>query len=274
MLTFGSEWRPSLKPVIKSPFPFGGFGRLEPNPDEDGSAGIETPRPDITIGIRTAVLVQELRKQGLYHAAARDLLKNLQERAGYRDDRNQWQPALISEPTQRSLNVRFPFLVVEAKSQATGGTMFVAENQAAVSGACALGMQRRLNKLVLESDEENDSYADRKHPPPRPEDQGNTPLAFSISTQGVLHELWAHYTVATDGDPEVHMMMVGGCVPANLQDICRWLAIVDNVMAWGTGQFLRSVVERLMSLTTSAATAVTAATEKPRVPTGRGRPRS
>ena len=38
--------------------------------------------------------------------------------------------------------IRFPFLVVEGKSYATGETVFEAENQAAVSGACPLNPAR------------------------------------------------------------------------------------------------------------------------------------
>ena len=47
-----------------------------------------------------------------------------------------------------ALDLAFPFAVVEGKAYSTGKQIFEAENQAAVSGACALKIQLNLDSLV------------------------------------------------------------------------------------------------------------------------------
>lgn len=50
----------------------------------------------------------------------------------------------------QGLGLCFPFLIVEAKSGATGGNLFQAQNQAAVSGASAINILKSLEKLYVE----------------------------------------------------------------------------------------------------------------------------
>lgn len=58
---------------------------------------------------------------------AETLLQDLQETS-----------TLISDPHVTPLGLRFPFLIIEAKTAATGGNLYQAQNQVAVSGSAAL----------------------------------------------------------------------------------------------------------------------------------------
>lgn len=58
------------------------------------------------------------------------------------------EPILILVPAPRTLDLAFPFTVVEGKAYSTGQKIFEAENQAAVFGACALKIQLDLDSLV------------------------------------------------------------------------------------------------------------------------------
>jgi hypothetical protein len=198
----------------------------------DGSR-IKTPRPDVTIGISHDAVVQNLHHtQGLDCTRGRDFLNDLQQKTIYRENRRQREPVLCSEPTQRALQIRFPFLVIEGKSYATGKYIFDAENQAAVSGACALKIQYDLDDLAQRAS--HSSHC-----------QETTPLSFSICTQGPFHELWAHYAIVEDNVREFHMVPVKTCRVPILDEVLQWLICVDNVIKWGAGEFLEGVVERL-----------------------------
>lgn len=100
-----------------------------------------------------------------------------------RTPRNGGMPLLCSEPTQ--LQIRFPFFLVEGKSYATCRTIYEAQNQAAVSGACSLKILHDLDDLVRKFDPR--SYSKRK------------PIVFSVCTEGPIHQLWIHYTMVEDG---------------------------------------------------------------------------
>ena len=132
-------------------------------------------------------------------AEARDRLGYLQQMLMRREPGGQQEPLLCSEPTRSSTGVRFPFLVVEGKSYTT--TVFEAENQAAVAGVCALKILRDLDGLAKKASAFKDVRT--------PGFQAKPPLVFSISTQGPLHELWAHYTV-------VKILLFGKCDRAEI----------------------------------------------------------
>lgn len=201
---------------------------------------IKTPRPDITIGISQDALVQELhRTQGLDRIRAKYFLKDLQQKTIRRDSGRRGEPVLCSEPTQRALQIRFPFLVIEGKSYATGKHIFDAENQAAASGACALKIQHDLNYLAQRASPSKDA------PSQRPHLLAKIPLVFSICTQGPFHELWAHYAIMEGNFREFYMAPIKTCRAPILDEVLQWLMWVDNVMTWGAGEFLEGVVERL-----------------------------
>lgn len=204
--------------------------------DKDSSL-IKTPRPDITIGIFHGALNTALQSQGLNDTEAEDLLRALQKQMTCR--KGNQESALCSEPTSRPLEIRFPFLIVEGKSHATGKHIFEAQNQAAVSGACALKILHDLDELVDRASQGHSSTEDSR-------------LVFSICTQGPFHELWAHYTVVVNGIRNFHMIPVQACRAPILKGVLEFLVMVDNVMSWGTGEFLDGIVERLGKVATRA----------------------
>jgi hypothetical protein len=71
------------------------------------------------------------------------------------------------------------------------------------------------------------------------------PLFFSICTEGPYHELWAHYTHIEDDVRKFKMALIKICHGVLLDGVVDFIFAVDNVLRWGTGQFVDSVVERL-----------------------------
>ena len=198
---------------------------------------IKTPRPDISMGTKEAALISALsalQSQNLNNTEARRFLKKLEnttpsERGG------PTEPLLIAVPTQRASDLVFPFAVVEGKAYSTGKQIFEAQNQAAVSGASALKIQLSLNELVKRS------TSDTIPSPPK----NQPPLFFSICTEGPYHELWAHYTHIEDDTHKFNMKLLKICNGVLLEGVEDFIAMVDNVLRWGIGEFLESVVERL-----------------------------
>ena len=200
---------------------------LPPPPLQQGVLSVKTPRPNISIGLRTAVVVNALQSQGLTKIEAKDFLEELQET----QDPNRSEPILCSEPTQRRLGIRFPFLPVEGKAYATGNPIFDAQNQAAVSGACAIKILHDLDDL-----------AGRAHPGSHSQGQ---PMVFSICTEGPIHELWAHYTTTEDGVRMYNMAILKTCNAVLRDELLGFLMAVDSVMSWGAGEFLENIIKQL-----------------------------
>ena len=209
---------------------------------DDISSPIKTPRPDITIGIRESVLVSSLASRGLTKTVASDFLRYLQESEIQRNE-GLLEPVLVSEPTQRAMEVRFPFLIVEGKSYATGKPIYEAQNQAAVSGACAVKISRDLAELGRHAKDSvtptSSQTLDDGFKPPAP------PLAFLICTEGPVHELWASYDVTEDGVRKSVMNMVKSCHGSIPETVEPFLLDLYRVLNWGSGVFLESVVDQL-----------------------------
>jgi hypothetical protein len=142
------------------------------------------------------------------------------------------EPALRSVPTLRASDLVYPFAVVEGKAYSTGGQIFGAQNQAAVSGACALKIQLCLDDLV-----------EKRALPASPDEQ--PPLFFSICTEGPIHELWAHWTSIEDGVRKFNMKLLKVYHAAVLETVQGFFGAVDNVLHWGSNQLAKSVAERL-----------------------------
>ena len=92
----------------------------------------------------------------------------------------QVQKLLCSDHAVVDIPVRFPFMVVEAKSHTTSKPIFVAQNQASVSGSCMTHIQHKLADLTRIA---TPTYSGHE-----------APIAFSICTEGPYFELWVHYT--------------------------------------------------------------------------------
>ncbi len=214
---------------------------------EEGRSLIKTPRPDISIGTEYTALISALSTQNINRTLAELFLTKLQEQMVLRDPGGPEEPALISVPALRASDLVFPFAVVEGKAYSTGKQVFEAENQAAVSGACGLKIQLCLDELVKRAtpessnDDESPTSSDSQSAPSK-----NQPvLFFSICTEGPIHELWVHWTIVEHDVRKFNMKLLKLCHAALLDGVEDFIIAVDNMLRWGTGPFVDSVVERL-----------------------------
>ena len=99
---------------------------------------VKTPCPELSIGTELDTITSALSSQSLSSIQAETFLEQLQSQIVAREPRNLLEPALISVPAPRALDLVFPFAVVGDKAYSTGRRVFEAENQTAVSGACGL----------------------------------------------------------------------------------------------------------------------------------------
>lgn len=187
--------------------------------------GIKTPRPDILIGLKDEAVVDALQSKNLTSVGARTFLETL----AAPNAQNGGKPFLLFRPTKQEMRIQFPFLSVEGKSFCQ--TIYEAQNQAAVSGACALEILHGLDDLVQRV--QSDSHLKKQH------------IVFSVCTQGPIHELWAHYTTETEGYRVYHSKIWKSCNMAIECEIPGFLEAVDNVMRWGAGGHLKKIVDQL-----------------------------
>ena len=182
---------------------------------------VKTPRPDITVGLRHSSVVEALEARGLRNVKASDFLKYLQR-----------QQLLCSDPAQGAWPIRFPPIVVEGKSYATGKPVFEAQNQASVSGSCMTNLQHKLADLVETTSP--GSFSNK------------APLAFSICTEGPHMELWVHYTTLQDGIRMYNMSILRTCHASILEGVVEFVTAVDNVMSWAATGFLDDIADQLV----------------------------
>ncbi|PYH30153.1 uncharacterized protein BO87DRAFT_429823 [Aspergillus neoniger CBS 115656] len=178
---------------------------------------LKTPRPDICVGIADDSLAQALRSRQV--ANAKYLLNDLQEFRG-----------LVSDPGVTPLYLRFPFCLVEAKSGATGGNLYQAQNQAAVGCASAIGMLKQLYKaceVPLET-------------------ASGQLLTFSASTEGPVCELWAHFW--DEADASYCMANIGIWRTTHKESAFDFIAKLSSILNWGSSTFQNSIVEKLVCL--------------------------
>lgn len=180
------------------------------------------------MGIHLSTLSSALSLQDPDGVNTEDFLQWLQDEVVQQKSDGPLEPMLILVPAPRALKLAFPFAVVEGKAYSTGKQIFEAENQAAVSGACGLKIQLDLNDLV---------------------DRGATctepPLFFTFTTQGPIHELWAHWTVDEEGVRMFGSKLLDSSNALLLNQAEDVITRLENVSCWGLGPFMASVVERL-----------------------------
>lgn len=99
------------------------------------------------MGILLKALASAVASPGLTAVKALELLRALQRTVESYEPDGPEEPMLISVPASRASDLAFPFAVIEGKAYSTGKQVFEAENRAAVSGACALKIQLRLDEL-------------------------------------------------------------------------------------------------------------------------------
>jgi hypothetical protein len=194
---------------------------------------VKTPRPDISIGIQHTALISALSSQSLNKVKARKFLEWLQDEMVQHEPDRPREPMLISVPAPRALDLAFPFAVVEGKAYSTGKQIFEAENQASVSGACGLKIQLDLDDLV----NRGATGCDASDTEP--------PLFFTVCTQGPIHELWAYWTVVEDDVRMFGSKLLDSCNALLLEQGEDFMVVLSNIVLWGLGPFMKSVVERL-----------------------------
>lgn len=209
---------------------------------EGDHSSIKTPRPDVSIGINMTEITSCL-ASSLGTARANELLPWLRDEMKP-DKRN--EPLLISVPASRASCLTFPLATFEGKAYSTGKPIFEAQNQASVSGACALKIQLDLEYLARQ--------ARKRSSAPSSSSRALPLLFFSVCTEGPYHELWAHYTKDEDGVPTFNSTLRKICHGSLLDTVEQFMTAFDNVCSWGTGEFLEIVVESLITVANAAIT--------------------
>lgn len=236
-----AEIKPSVPSVLSVPWGYGDLPPPAPIAVEKGRVPvhIKTPRPDISIGIDLEAVISALSSKPLDRDTATAFIDWLQNEMKQQKPNGALEPMLILMPALRTIGLVFPFAVVEAKAYSTGKQLFEVENQAAVAGACALKIQLGLDRLVKEVTSSSDALLNSLNIQPGP------PLFFSITTQGPVHEFWYHWTSEEGGRCSFVSALLDSynvLVPERAEKL---VLMLNNVCSWGTGSFMKSVVERL-----------------------------
>jgi len=187
---------------------------------------LRRPRPDICVGLSP-------RTHPLWHQA-RDKL-----------DEFQANEILFSDPSGSQSGLYFPFLFVEAKSGISGGTLHEAQNQAAVAAAAALRAIHTLATLATPPDAEADPATTpfagispallRLRPP----------LVFSITSEGPVHELWAHFLDLGSG--EYRMTFLDCHRTTTPHGALALTTCLANILRWGEGSFKEDIVDIVLT---------------------------
>ncbi|KAJ9318472.1 hypothetical protein DTO271D3_1134 [Paecilomyces variotii] len=155
---------------------------------------------------------------------------------------------LISDPYVTPSDLRFPFLIIEVKASATGGNLYQAQNQAAVGGSTALQILNNLSDLRnthgfddnTQENIEGSTGAGRTMP------DVILNLAFSITTEGPIHELWLHFQRPEEEDFD---MVCLGVWRTTLKDgSLNLLRHLLAILRWGNGEFKDQIVAALQCL--------------------------
>ncbi|OGM48062.1 terminal deoxynucleotidyl transferase [Aspergillus bombycis] len=197
------DWQTDLKPPVDNPRPIILRKRSQVHqnlqehaaphslyPPPDASRAIEPaipvfrlkdPRPDISVGLSDGILADSL-ELAKGRDIAQILLLDMQDIS-----------MLISDPHVICSGLRFPFLIVETKAGATGGNLYQAQNQAAVGGSTALLILKRLSDLRDLNRENQDCVVEASNQSDQATPDIKLNMAFSITTEGPIHELWLHF---------------------------------------------------------------------------------
>ncbi|KAI4118279.1 MAG: hypothetical protein LQ338_007425 [Usnochroma carphineum] len=200
---------------------------------------VKTPHPDLSMGIELEALASALSSQDLDEDKAAEFIEWLQNEMVQHEPDGPLEPMLLLVPAPRALDLAFPFAVVEGKAYSTGKQIFEAENQAAVSIACAHKILHCLDRMA--NGGKNTETQSR--------------VLFSITTQGPIHELWAHWTVVKAGARVFESKLWdswNGLVPERAED---FMVKLNSLCLWGTGPFLETVVELLRKVARKASKA-------------------
>jgi hypothetical protein len=121
---------------------------------------------------------------------------------------------LKTDPHTSPMGLHFPFLIFEAKGNAD---LFGAQNQAAVGAACML---RILDRIRC----------------------GDDMIVWSVTTEGPIHELWAHYRDEKENYQSVHMNLWR---MTNLEHAKAFVEVMAKIMIWGNAEFAKRIIHAL-----------------------------
>ena len=209
----------------------------DPEKEEDRSP-VKTPHPDLSMGIDLEALISALSSQDLDEDKATDFIEWLQTEMVQHKPDGPLEPMLLLVPASRALDLAFPFAVVEGKAYSTGKQIFEAENQAAVSIACAHNLLHCLDRMANHGTTTNTRPC----------------VLFSITTQGPIHELWAHWTVVKGGVRIFESKLWDSWNGLVLERAVDFMLKLNSLCVWGTGPFMKSVVEDLGKVAAQADT--------------------
>lgn len=187
----------AMFPVRRSGLSLGGNSQwstatLPPNPDFP--IGISRPRPDYHLGY------------------ANDFTSGFTDKQAYVLS-HPHSKAFLKPGTDNSL----PFLTFELKSEATGGNLYVAENQAAGSGTCSL---RAVQWLL----DQTGSACSNKL---------KDAVTFSIAASGRVAVLSVHWR--SEKDKREYMSHVKSFLTTELEHIQQCHDAVKNIIDYGVG---------------------------------------
>ncbi|KAH1372147.1 hypothetical protein KXX50_004320 [Aspergillus fumigatus] len=197
---------------------------------------LKDPRPDICVGLSDDYLAKAL-EPSKGRSTARSFLYDLQDTS-----------TLISDPHITPLGLRFRFLIVEAKAGATGGNLYQAQNQAAVAGSTAVQIFETLSDLHCAQtlDQEyagniGGSNISVQHPT-----GVMLHLAFSITTEGPIHELWLHFR--RPGEEDFYMGCRGTWRTTLKESSLDFLRHLSAVLRWGNSILKDNIISALQGL--------------------------
>lgn len=206
-------------------------------PEKEDRSPVKTPHPDLSIGINLDALISTL-SQDLDEDKAKEFIDWLQKEMVQHEPGGPLEPMLISVPAPRALDLAFPFAVVEGKAYSTGKQIFEAENQAVVSMACAHNILHCLDRMANRGKTTNTQ--------PR--------VLFSITTEGPIHEFWAHWTVVKGGMRIFESKLWDSWNGLVEERAVEFIVKLNSVCVWGTGPFMKSVVKGLGKVAEQAET--------------------
>ncbi|KAH0539035.1 hypothetical protein FGG08_004429 [Glutinoglossum americanum] len=124
-----------------------------------------------------------------------------------------------------SQGILHPFIVLEGKSGATGGTQIEVQNRAARSAAALVHSQRTLHASAHGGD--FGSPADT--------------ACFSCTTDSTTAYVWIHWCQEEEGEPHYRMKPLLRLFLDNCKAVWKLRQVVDNIFEWGLGERLERV---------------------------------
>ncbi|EUC39578.1 hypothetical protein COCMIDRAFT_41912 [Bipolaris oryzae ATCC 44560] len=167
---------------------------------------ISTPKPDIVVGLED-----------------RDFAPTHRVRLA----KHQSFGSILSDPHTAAMGLRFPFLIAETKGLSLNGGLVAAQNQAAIGAACML-------KIL-------DDLESQAALPTGSASPAESPLCFSITTEGPVHELWVHFKLGE----ATHMHNIRTWRTTRERDVWELVCCLTRILKWAKDDFMVKIQEKL-----------------------------